>query len=971
MKISCFISSTFRDMNVERSYLSMMLFPSIRNRLFRKGIEFSWVDLRWGITDEAAEAGLVVPLCLSSIDGSDLFIGIIGDYYGTTLKLQDIENLPISSTEKSALIGYLDKDNLKYGISITELEILHGALKKTNGAKACFFFKKGHIEFEEQRITRLKEKVKESNFPIFEYADNEQLGCGIDKFIADAVSSFQIVETTILDSMNDREYLAQQHFLNTYLNDVHTEQEFEFLNNKVLRISYDKKLSYNHFERFWESNTIYITGVWGCGKTSFLANWIHHIQQTDSLCNVVYYFINNHAFFNSPFYIANYLCDRILAIGDYKEIIDESKLDNNPIERLQELIRYTHLIPIEKPLVIVLDGIDCLQGDNDSMVYAKKLSWIGHVHPQVLVVASYQNGDEIINSFNHKMIINIKPQIEKAVAKTIANSYLGSFHKVLTHEDLNQIIDNSNLRNPLFLKQFLSLLISCENDESLHNTINSFSRVDSALNFLIQFFNHLDPFFTQIYKEFLFSVSVSRDGYYYAELVEIIKGYNRNAKQFANDEIISICFMLDRFFAITGNTQAMDMFIGFRNDIVKAAAIEYLKTKLEDNTVCEKRRNIIKALSGSMVYHAFSNRMHWYADILHQAYEIRDAKILHESILYPDLMLNSSSSNDFTKYWSFLYDNGFTLSDYFNLDINTYDDNQLIGYCTKIIDLAIFLGNYKDSIRIISRVLGILQHKNFLKQDSSGYFVFFSEDFVNLLVRLLKLSADCRYCPEAVYALFLPLELTLQDKGLDLVNRSYFHHYTYLIQCDILLKQYSTKAIDKVYGLLNKVLYNALTNKELCKDQRYFIILLCHQELLLLSALAAPESYYRRIVSSIIEDSGYSMISEAIQILRPAVPEYKLIEARVLLYSHMAGIEGHDKNKSLDFAIDILNSAEKSGSFNINRLLVWCYLQKIAADAEDASKYYQLLQNRAYSTNHTYSWSLTPDMVILLRMMGI
>ena len=61
---------------------------------------------------------------------------------------------------------------------------------------------------------------------------------------------------------------------------------------------------------------------------------------------------------------------------------------------------------------------------------------------------------------------------------------------------------------------------------------------------LIQFFNHLDPFFTQIYKEFLFSVSVSRDGYYYAELVEIIKGYNRNAKQFANDEIISICFML-------------------------------------------------------------------------------------------------------------------------------------------------------------------------------------------------------------------------------------------------------------------------------------------------------------------------------------------------------------------------------------------------------------------------------------------
>jgi hypothetical protein len=51
-QVKVFVSSTFRDMQEERFRLATHTFQQLRFQCESKGIEFSVVDLRWGITEE-------------------------------------------------------------------------------------------------------------------------------------------------------------------------------------------------------------------------------------------------------------------------------------------------------------------------------------------------------------------------------------------------------------------------------------------------------------------------------------------------------------------------------------------------------------------------------------------------------------------------------------------------------------------------------------------------------------------------------------------------------------------------------------------------------------------------------------------------------------------------------------------------------------------------------------------------------
>ena len=81
--IRVFISSTFKDMEEEREELIKYIFPKLRKLCDERGIIWSEVDLRWGVTDEQKSDGQVLPLCLAEIDNcTPFFIGILGERYG-------------------------------------------------------------------------------------------------------------------------------------------------------------------------------------------------------------------------------------------------------------------------------------------------------------------------------------------------------------------------------------------------------------------------------------------------------------------------------------------------------------------------------------------------------------------------------------------------------------------------------------------------------------------------------------------------------------------------------------------------------------------------------------------------------------------------------------------------------------------------------------------------------------------------
>ncbi|MGO4882316.1 MAG: DUF4062 domain-containing protein [Bryobacteraceae bacterium] len=83
-----FVTSTFRDMQAERSYLNDHVFPILREKLRERYHHLEPVDLRWGVetvqlNELEAKEILVLKVCLGEIKLSRPFlIGLIGDRYG-------------------------------------------------------------------------------------------------------------------------------------------------------------------------------------------------------------------------------------------------------------------------------------------------------------------------------------------------------------------------------------------------------------------------------------------------------------------------------------------------------------------------------------------------------------------------------------------------------------------------------------------------------------------------------------------------------------------------------------------------------------------------------------------------------------------------------------------------------------------------------------------------------------------------
>lgn len=127
--VRVFISSTFRDMHSERDWLIKRVFPALRERLERYRIYLVDIDLRWGVTEQQAESGGALDVCLDQIDACrPFFLGLLGERYGWVP-----QNLPQTVTSKYGWIQYTQKK------SITELEILHGVLNDPQMHDYSFF----------------------------------------------------------------------------------------------------------------------------------------------------------------------------------------------------------------------------------------------------------------------------------------------------------------------------------------------------------------------------------------------------------------------------------------------------------------------------------------------------------------------------------------------------------------------------------------------------------------------------------------------------------------------------------------------------------------------------------------------------------------------------------------------------------------------------------------------------------------
>ncbi len=126
-EVRVFLSSTFKDMQAERAHLVTNVFPELRAFCRERGVVFTEIDLRWGISDDLANTGFTVDICLSEIERCSafppFFIGFLAERYGWVPEEGELERFKIShagdAEGRAAMIDQARRDR----ISVTELEM--------------------------------------------------------------------------------------------------------------------------------------------------------------------------------------------------------------------------------------------------------------------------------------------------------------------------------------------------------------------------------------------------------------------------------------------------------------------------------------------------------------------------------------------------------------------------------------------------------------------------------------------------------------------------------------------------------------------------------------------------------------------------------------------------------------------------------------------------------------------------------
>ena len=255
--IRVFLSSTFRDMEMERSAL-VKLFKGLQVKAASRGATISLVDLRWGITEEDAKSGKVVEICLKEIVNSrPFFIGMVGDRYGWCPSYEDL-----SQTLNDSLEYRWIEDDLNHHLSVTEIEMQFGVLRNPNPLHAYFYIKQSADdnlscpEEESLKLKRLKESIlQQDRYPVQVYDSPEQLCDFVGRAFTRLIEREFPDILTVEDNQELQEQLARNELLFNYHSISEADQAFA------------------DFLAADEQRCLVVTGDCGLGKSALLAHW--------------------------------------------------------------------------------------------------------------------------------------------------------------------------------------------------------------------------------------------------------------------------------------------------------------------------------------------------------------------------------------------------------------------------------------------------------------------------------------------------------------------------------------------------------------------------------------------------------------------------------------------------------------------------------------------------------------------------
>lgn len=537
--IRIFVSSTFRDFHQEREVLVKEIFPDLRLWCEQRKLRLVECDLRWGVPKDTTSEE-TIRICLSEIDRcyednvAPFFLNLAGERAGWIPQFGDM------TANLASQYGWV------YGLSVTEMEIVHGAFRKLN-PNALFLLREpdalDEIPPEEktpfcdtselciEKLKMLKSNIVEK-FPD-NYTKYKIKGAFKDGRIQFTGLSGEdtTFSKTVYDFFKNR--IEELYPLDPSPEDplqVQREAHETFLDSRSQCVLGRAKLI-AQIEDYYTSDTTHcpllVIGTAGAGKSALMAKCAADACQKAQKCEievpdghkkwqVFYHFVGATPGSTDLAFFLQRLTKEVKP--DLKDILSD----------LESLIQLTNSLlsnPHTKPTLLFIDAVNQL--DEDKQQFLSR--WLpDKLSPNIRLVVSMIEGTP-----THQMLRAYKPSPREVICgpldlesrKEIVCNILKMFNKRLDPEQLETVIAKEGSSNPLWLT------LACE-ELRVHGTFeNVINKIESLPNELISLeIEVFTRFETEtggpLMKATLCLLEVSRHGLLETELLALLGDSN-------------------------------------------------------------------------------------------------------------------------------------------------------------------------------------------------------------------------------------------------------------------------------------------------------------------------------------------------------------------------------------------------------------------------------------------------------------
>ncbi|GIY87685.1 hypothetical protein CDAR_118681 [Caerostris darwini] len=483
--VRVFISSTFKDMHCERDSLIRYVMPELKKRAASVFVKVNEVDLRWGITETDCCSKRAAELCLLEAQKSDLFIGILGDRYGTIYNFD-----PPDSPDLQWVKEY------PHGLSITELEMYAGALKEKSIKKKAFFYirnnsflsqmpEKWRKDFDsedpesKQKVESLKAKIRSSGFTVCDGYSCQFAGLFNGKPVLSGLDKFG---RTVLHDM--WQAIKEMHEEDPYVDD---ELDEETCQQDILQSYYFVDLKNSPVDSLIkeikeESGIFLITGTPGCGKTSFVINVLQNLKNF----SVIKFFVGLTPRSTELSYMLQYISNSIARMFPVSSVFP--RLTSDVINHFPDILQEAVNSSGNANFVLVIDGLDHLSA-NDQL-----LDWLPLNLPKnlrLICTASESSYPFKVLSERHthevSMHVQNLPVISQSDRECIVRHYLKLYGKSLDESSFNNqmllMVTKKDSGIPLYLRMLCDYLRTYAGFDNLMSMLQS---LPSAMPMLLQ-----------------------------------------------------------------------------------------------------------------------------------------------------------------------------------------------------------------------------------------------------------------------------------------------------------------------------------------------------------------------------------------------------------------------------------------------------------------------------------------------------